>query len=400
MIQPPLRGTRPSERSRRPPEKRKPSAAAPADRIPALDGMRGLALICIVAYHTVIMCSPQHVAWYWLVQWGPATLDIFFVLSGYLITGILLRSRGGPAYYSRFLLRRALRIFPAYYLVLLLVFGLLPFISHDFRVSGTAADLPWYLFYLQNVKISLEGLPAWPFAGHLWSMAVEEQFYLTWPFVVAMLSRAALQRLCLVLLVAGMSAKWYLTVIADAQLMAHTATFSRMGAIAAGCWVACLDRNWLAAQLRHPAAWLNATLFVFAWVLVLRLVPAGGVEYALATLTASLAPAVPIALIHAGRLPEYARQFICLPLLLWLGKLSYGMYLLHFPVAGLLFEFHEEWLAAGIASVPNFTALVFTLATFFTTAGLAVLMYRLVELPALQLKERIRYNIPEARIPA
>lgn len=359
-------------------------------RIKTLDGLRGLALLCIVSFHAVIICGAHRVDWYPLVRWGPATLDIFFVLSGYLITGILIRARGKPHYFSRFLVRRALRIFPAYYVVLIFVFGLGPLLSAEFAASGTAKDVLWYALYVQNIKTSFEGWPAWPYVAHLWSMAVEEQFYLTWPFVVWLLAPAALARLSCALIVIGIGAKLTVAALGDPGAMAHTSTVTRMGAIAAGSWIACQDPQRVRDWLRLPLLWLGLALGAFIGVHVLRLTPGGGLGYGLATITATLTPGVVILLIHAGRLPHIASEMLTQPLLLWLGRLSYGMYLLHYPVAGIVFEWNADWLNAGLATSPNFTAFVFTLIVFATTTPLAVVMYHLVEAPALALKDR--YN--------
>lgn len=357
-------------------------------RIKTLDGLRGLALLCIVSFHAVIICGAHRVDWYPLVRWGPATLDIFFVLSGYLITGILIRARGKPHYFSRFLVRRALRIFPAYYVVLIFVFGLGPLLSAEFAASGTAKDVLWYALYVQNIKTSFEGWPAWPYVAHLWSMAVEEQFYLTWPFVVWLLAPAALARLSCALIVIGIGAKLTVAALGDPGAMAHTSTVTRMGAIAAGSWIACQDPQRVRQWLSMPSAWLAVALSTFVLVHVLRLTPGGGLGYGLATITATTTPGIVILLIHADRLPTLASEMLIQPLLLWLGRISYGMYLLHYPIAGIVFEWNADWLNAGLATSPNFTAFVFTLIVFATTTPLAVVMYHVVEAPALALKDR------------
>ena len=174
--------------------------------------------------------------------------------------------------------------------------------------------------------------------------------------------------------------------------MAHTSTVTRMGAIAAGSWIACQDPQRVREWLRPPLMWLGLALAAFILVHVLRLMPGGGLGYGLATVTATLTPGVVILLIHAGRLPGIANELLTQPLLLWLGRLSYGMYLLHYPVAGIVFEWNVDWLNAGLSTSPNFTAFVFTLIVFATTAPLAVVMYHLVEAPALALKDRYSPN--------
>ncbi len=113
-------------------------------------------------------------------------MDLFFVLSGYLITGVLLDSVARPHYYRNFIVRRSLRIFPLYYacLALYCVITYYPAAIHwrDFLNSGTGW---WYIGYLGNVRVFLQN--AWPAAAiltPLWSLQVEEQFYLTFPLIV------------------------------------------------------------------------------------------------------------------------------------------------------------------------------------------------------------------------
>ncbi len=159
------------------------TAALPA-AIPALDGLRGLAIAGVLACHFGNAwpgAAPLDRAVRAATDLGWTGVDLFFVLSGFLITGILVDSVGAPGWWGGFLVRRALRIFPLYYLALLL-FGLL----------GPAAGLVdpwtfgrwggWYWAYLGNwAYAARQGIPA---LSHFWSLAVEEQFYLVWPLVV------------------------------------------------------------------------------------------------------------------------------------------------------------------------------------------------------------------------
>src|SRR5262249_16513822 len=131
-------------------------------------------------------------------QFGGSGVTLFFVLSGFLVTGILLRQRGRPGYFRNFYARRVLRIFPLYYTALgvILVLGLL--------APGLQARLPcvfdnqlWLWIYCNNVFEFIRG-QAYPIVGHFWSLAVEEQFYLVWPPLVLLLGHRWLPYLCTV----------------------------------------------------------------------------------------------------------------------------------------------------------------------------------------------------------
>jgi peptidoglycan/LPS O-acetylase OafA/YrhL len=118
-------------------------------------------------------------------------VDVFFVLSGYLITGILMRERGRRDYLRRFYWRRFLRIFPPYYLFLTIVFLL---------DATTRQGWYWHVFYLSNVRESL-GEPSAGYITPLWSLAIEEQSYLVWPLAVAVLPRRAFIGACATLMI-------------------------------------------------------------------------------------------------------------------------------------------------------------------------------------------------------
>ncbi|HZJ61945.1 MAG TPA: acyltransferase [Kofleriaceae bacterium] len=161
---------------------------APASEIvPALDGVRGLAILLVLAHNLSPFESTRRLidlSAGLTFDFGWVGVQLFFVLSGYLISGILLDTRGAPGYYRAFFGRRVLRIFPLYYGVLFLCLVLLP-------VLGLAPDAlladrrhsVWLWTYLINWAEPLgAAIAVFP---HFWSLAVEEQFYLVWPFVVS-----------------------------------------------------------------------------------------------------------------------------------------------------------------------------------------------------------------------
>jgi peptidoglycan/LPS O-acetylase OafA/YrhL len=146
------------------------------DRIPSLDGVRGIAIIVVFLYHATQLAgiSTLRLA----MGWGWMGVDLFFVLSGYLITGILFDAREDASYYRAFYGKRVLRILPAYAFYL----AVLMWVQWN-QFRGTQG---WYVSNLSNVLFWLRGWTVAPRgAEHLWSLAVEEQFYFVWPFVIA-----------------------------------------------------------------------------------------------------------------------------------------------------------------------------------------------------------------------
>lgn len=176
-----------------------------ASRIPELDGIRGIAILLVIFFHFG-RYFPEHSNWANYLYRGFKGLgwsgvDLFFVLSGCLITRILLRSKHSPNYFKSFYMRRALRILPLYYLGVFLFFDCgIPRMASWYHPA--LSEQLWYWLPISNWH-SAFGVLAYSPIGHLWSLAVEEQFYLIWPLVVLLLGENALLALCIGLIVAS-----------------------------------------------------------------------------------------------------------------------------------------------------------------------------------------------------
>ena len=171
----------------------------------ALDGLRGVAILLVVACHFVSNLGIMADGWAWpLVAFAHAGwtgVDLFFVLSGFLITGILIDARGSNSYFRAFYARRALRILPAYYGFLFAIFVLLPLLHVTVGDNAMLArqHQGWYWLHLTNIMMALGELQGrGPYPNTLfWSLAVEEQFYFIWPAVVALCPANALRKVCI-----------------------------------------------------------------------------------------------------------------------------------------------------------------------------------------------------------
>ena len=165
-------------------------------RIQALDGLRAIAIALVIFNHylprVLIASGKGSSVILEMSGWAGSGVDLFFVLSGFLITGILINAKGSSNYFRRFYWRRSLRIFPAFYALLLFALVAWPIIFR--RIS-----FPWFALYLRNwfgADRASDGT-----LGHLWSLAVEEQFYIAWSVVVYLCPRRHLLRLILALIV-------------------------------------------------------------------------------------------------------------------------------------------------------------------------------------------------------
>jgi peptidoglycan/LPS O-acetylase OafA/YrhL len=319
-----------------------PRTGGEPSHIAALDGLRGIAILLVMFYH-YFLGSEHHqplINWLLLVpQCGWMGVDLFFVLSGFLITGILLRVKGRPHYFRDFYMRRTLRIFPLYYGVLLLMFGggmLIPALNTPaFR---QVADVQiWLWLYLSNVYNALTGQLAfvgdWLEANHFWSLAIEEQFYLVWPTVVLLCSRRALAWVCVVLIAGALLLRTTAALAGANAIFLNEFTFCRIDTLVLGglLAVAALGPAGL-EPLRRPARiglpisiGVVAALFVARHGLHTDDVIVSTVGY---SLLAFVFAAVLIETVSAAP-GTRLRWFMTRPLLMQFGKYSYALYVFH-----------------------------------------------------------------------
>lgn len=302
--------------------------------------MRAFAIVPVLMLHFAPVRGPLAFVWA-PSQAGWIGVDLFFVLSGYFITSILLASVGRPDYYRTFIARRARRIFPLYY-VALTCFTLAVYFQRDPAIwRGLVAwGAPtWFFFFIGNVRVAMQDRfpPVFSFAP-LWSLQVEEQFYLLYPFVIAALSRTSLRRTlvaCIALAPLLRIALWGWQ--PDRHLAAYVLTWFRMDALALGGLVAIvasegqLDRFRLPARIAFVAASV-ATLAIFVGVstsddnALMRTIGYSCIDVMAASLLVS------VLLAPQSRLCDVLR----FPPLAYVGQISFGLYLLHEPAAYLV----------------------------------------------------------------
>ena len=244
-----------------------------------LDGVRGLAVLLVLAYDCLKVPYdgyPWTLAIRKLSAAGWIGVDLFFVLSGFLITGVLLQTRGCPGYFRSFMLRRAVRIFPLYYATLLMVYVVLPVllfrVAPSSHLAQTLGDLQrdqnWFWCYMQNWLFAIRG--SWPsdrVLNHFWSLAIEEQFYLVWPLVVAICSRRQLGRLCGVLIVGAFTLRTVCQTSGVSPTATYVMTFTRLDGLAAGALlaIALQNRTWTS----HVRRWAPRVLIAISPLIVL-----------------------------------------------------------------------------------------------------------------------------------
>lgn len=224
-----------------------PRPPADAGHIAALDGIRALAIFAVMCTHAGGLFPPTRggIAVMHVFGYGWAGVDLFFVLSGMLITGILLDTKGAPGYYRSFYARRTLRIFPLYY-VALFVLVLAPAV-HGWITRGVPVNAAGHVglwTYTSNIQMVLSesSRPMTNYTFPFWSLAVEEQFYLVWPLLVARLSRRALARTAAAMIVVAFLLRVCLVATGGHAVGLYVSTPTRMDALATGALVAIAAR--------------------------------------------------------------------------------------------------------------------------------------------------------------
>ncbi len=334
-----------------------------------------------------VATADQH--FYIKLMWlGWTGVDLFFVLSGFLITGILIDTQTSSNYFRSFYMRRILRIFPLYYLVVLLggIGYLFSRHSGGWHYLPNPRTLVYLLFYVQN----FHGMPL--AYGHFWSLALEEQFYLLWPLVVFLVrSRRALAWTIVSLIALGFLDRLATLLVQGRDVDLNARLQYRLDSLLVGALLALVIRNRHALrQALRVAPWVGAAgLLGFLWI-------AFGVHEWQSRTTYTRLFGFPCLALFFGacvllawnneRTGSPIDRILCTRFLQFTGKYSYGLYVFHAPVM-LLFSYvllnpDRPHPMAGAARV------LVGLSAIAVAYGAAYLSFKFYERPFLTLKER------------
>lgn len=358
---------------------------------PWLDGLRGIAISLVFVNHLQFFIYQGGPLFGWLfLPFGGLGVDVFFVLSGFLITTLLLEEHESKSQINlkNFYIRRALRLLPA---LLFLLLGVLLY-SRAFMPSedaNSAARLSVIaIFYCTNWFFALGGNS--DLLGHLWSLAVEEQFYLVWPFALSLLLRSRLSKRAMLLFMISLVA----IVCAHRVLLASSATAARVyfgsdtraDSLLTGCAVAMavswrLLPRWTSAVLKHVGL---LSIFVIT-VYVFDLFGLGRTLYTTGFTVFALA--VGFLILRLMVAPSQLVSLLERPALVWIGKLSYSLYLWHFFTIGLTLRMPFSNAVRVAVSIP-------------ISFGMAACSYYLIEKPFLKLKTRYTSNKASTHAPS
>ena len=346
-----------------------------ASYIPQFDGLRAISILAVFVAHSEFLRALPHAQ---ILEYGRVGVDLFFVLSGFLITGILIDSKSSRYYFRNFYIRRALRIWPLYYLILSLVFLITPFFV---RVQSTGNIWPYFALYVQNLFPHLHipyGLEP------TWSLAIEEQFYMSWPLLVFSFKKRTLSILLACLVLISLTLRIVGFEHGAPLKFIHNFTLCRMDAVAMGSMAAI----WLRSSSCTMIRWRRlATCCIVAGI--------GGVALARIVLgqQSTIISYTFIAMSFVGLLAfalvsdpdkSHLGRLLTTPWLRYTGKISYGLYLLHMPIFLQLNGFmrrHDLMI-----EFPILWNLISAFVQFLSVFLVATASWKIFESPLLRLK--------------
>ena len=361
-------------------------------RWPALDGMRAIAVLAVIGLHIGIL------------RGGYLGVDVFFVLSGFLITSLLIDEwdkRRGSISFANFYARRVLRLFPALGCVIAAAVVLALLLQANGNpvdqpyARSTLTALPWVALFASNFVMVHQANPlALGALSHTWSLAVEEQFYLLWPALFVLLMRRRPSRSRVALSLAGIAVAEMVYRIVMPHLgygpdRVYYATDTHSDGLLIGCALAFWQVSSGATSRRPPKGLAPAASWLGASVLLILFAAGQQANAPIEIPLAVLATAAIVGGVIWDRTPARLERFLCSRWARHIGRRSYGLYLWHF----VLISGAEALMAPITGLFPSASGPRILFATVIGLAATAAfvasdLSYRFVELPALRLKRR------------
>jgi peptidoglycan/LPS O-acetylase OafA/YrhL len=359
--------------------------------VPALDGMRGIAILLVMIYHfaSSLAVLGIHSRIFDALRLGWCGVDVFFALSGFLITGILLDTRDAPNYFTSFYARRVLRIFPLYYgslAVVLLLHRWMP----DAGIWGaqdgiaSAGSLLWPSLFLQNLAFYISGSGATGVTAHYWSLAVEEHFYLCWPLAVWLLRPRQLVPLAGAVLLLSVSGRFLALMHGSSLDAVMGLTPLRTDGLAIGALAALAIR--ISPDWTIPFRWARVVLAGSLLALLATVLARHSMQQsdpALWMLSYPLVSAATASALVLTLRNGWLASMLSNKLLRWFGKYSFGLYVWH-PIVGMVL-FHSTYAVVG-RDMPPILLLAVATAVFGLDLLVAWLSFAFWEKRFLDLK--------------
>jgi peptidoglycan/LPS O-acetylase OafA/YrhL len=370
------------------------------DRVPELDGLRGVAILLVILCHYVGMAEHARLG-LWTHRLlsafsaGWSGVDLFFVLSGFLIGGILLDARDSPLYFRTFYTRRVLRILPVYHgwiFLYVVIIGVATWFTRGASGLKTSdlGQVPIQLLFLQNMRFGMAHFP-WIWFAVTWSLAVEEQFYLVAPPLIRFLSTRKMVAVLLATICAAPVLRLLTFRYSLFNLMPCRADALGLGILIAIAWRTDWVRGWLE---RHPTT-LKRTLyalFVGVGLLLWWLAhPAGLVTVTIGLSWLALFYGC-VLLAAISQTPNWLAGVLRLAVLRRLGTISYCVYIIHLTID----ELAHQFLLGRPPRVDDAAGIAVTVLALVATLGVASISWRFFEKPLVRYGHRASYETPVA----
>ncbi len=362
---------------------------------PAIDGMRGMAVLLVIWFHasyfvTIGMEEPLvgfTYGYYLLTILGETGVDLFFVLSGFLITGILIDTVNDKHTLKNFYIRRSLRIFPLYYAVLFIFVAYFLFI---FGINGLDhGKILAHFLYLQNWTLG-HNEDQFILLDHTWSLAVEEQFYLFWPLLFLSFYRGPIRGvfiLCASMVLFSWGLRLFFTDL-DQYKWAYTFTISRLDGLALGALLSVLCVRYKDKCFQYRRALPYVMLITLSAILITLFVQETKMDSHHAMIRHGLTffsvlYVSLLAYVFLSNENNILKRFFCLKPLREIGRVSYGVYIFHSPVMMIAVrQLYQYKLGYW------YTHLILLLAGGVVSFLLASLSYHFFEKRMLRLKDK------------
>lgn len=367
---------------------------------PALDGLRGIAILCVLGHHLSLVQpgTAFDAGALALLHTGWAGVDLFLVLSGFLITGILLDARGSDRYFVSFYARRALRIIPLYYLLIFFSYHVLPnFPVWYQRLVGLSPIPPErdFWLFLSNFTMAQRDEIQHGILGVTWSLAIEEQFYLVWAAVVWLCPNAWLGPLCALTVVGTPFLRASAIAAGASEIEVYVLTPYRADALAAGGWLAWMARRPLVGPI-HRFGPLAAVVGVSGVAALVwwdgHASWDGGVKQAIGYSFLALASSGLLLCATQPGNGSRMKRLLSTAGLQMFGRYSYCLYLIHVPVMWTVrYTVFDPTRAPLVYGSIWPTQMLFWALVIMPALGLAWVSWRTFESPILRLKRFFPY---------
>jgi len=336
-------------------------------RIPQLDVVRGIAILLVIGSHASGKYPSLHLDWLFSDGW--MGVDLFFALSGFLITGILLDTKGSEGYFKNFYARRCLRIWPLYYAALFFMFVIVPVL----RPSEAATvfeprSSPWWAYplFMQNFLVPVP-TNATGLLAVTWSLAIEEQFYLVWPLVVRYCSRFHLRCIALSVICVSPVLRLYLSVHG---INIYSNVFCRLDGLMAGALLAVILHSEGFRSDRFVRLAAIGLCITAPLAFITEALHARWIVFSCTALASTFFICLALFSSHRGFLSLMKNRF-----LVYTGSISYGLYLIHKIPFDMAQTFHMD--RHPILTLP---------AVLVVSYAAAILSRNVLERPFLRLK--------------